>query len=269
MSNKPELFRTYYFQSFYKEALEILKNCNEKEKKAIVSYTDNLDKTFLHMAIYERNSEMAKALIDAGSNTNHVNCNKKTCLMFASQNNDVQLIEYLLEHGAHIDWYYQKGNNIGSTALMFAADGGHLEAVECLLKHGAQVNIINDLKQCALHYAANSKTNSKEMINALLDKGADYTQEDILGNHFFEFLAKKNDTEFLSYFILEKRAYDKRLIDRVLKDFSSDKIQGSKKVEPSTWKHLHDIQIIFETRIKMEQELPEKQSTLNEKKLKL
>jgi ankyrin repeat protein len=75
----------------------------------------------------------------------------KTALMLAAANGHIEVVEALLQHGAHVDAtrkmycpvdnpQYSKRENIGWTGLMDAADRGHEELVSMLLAAGAAPN---------------------------------------------------------------------------------------------------------------------------------
>jgi ankyrin repeat protein len=58
-----------------------------------------------------------------------------TPLMLASANGYLDIVEFLVKHGANLN---AKGE-YGSTALMLAASAGHLDVVRFLVEHGADI----------------------------------------------------------------------------------------------------------------------------------
>jgi ankyrin repeat protein len=111
-----------------------------------------------------------------------------TPLMLAAAAADVDLMRYLLDHGA--DWKVTTNSN--TTALMLAAGIGRtedrlpedeknaFEAVKLLVELGADVNVRNtDENQTALHGAAFIGANA--IVQYLVDKGATMNVMDEMG----------------------------------------------------------------------------------------
>jgi len=84
----------------------------------------------LYMAIYEGDSD----------SSGH------TPLMFATFNNQVEMIRLLSDRGADLN---VKESTMGYTALMHAASNGHVEATKLLLELGANPAIVNAENQTA------------------------------------------------------------------------------------------------------------------------
>jgi ankyrin repeat protein len=61
-----------------------------------------------------------------------------TPLAIAAKNGRLEVVKYLLDHGANID---QRDNDRLKTPLLAAAFSGYFEVVKCLVEHGANVNI--------------------------------------------------------------------------------------------------------------------------------
>jgi ankyrin repeat protein len=93
------------------------------------SYTDRMQAT-----------RLAKEYLDSGANPNSLGLvgGGGTPLHAAASNNNVELIGYLLKHGALIN---RKGCKDGKTALMVAAESERKEAVSVLLQLGADKSL--------------------------------------------------------------------------------------------------------------------------------
>jgi ankyrin repeat protein len=124
--------------------------------------------TALHWAAVHGDTEMARALIVAGSNVSAVTrINAYTPLFLASQRGDGPLVGLLLSAGARADAV----SKTGSTPLMLAAASGDLVSVKKLLDAGAPVNVKESGRgQTALMFAA--AYNRATVIRLLVERGA-------------------------------------------------------------------------------------------------
>lgn len=78
-------------------------------------------------ATYEGHAHVAKALLDAGADPNHLSPSGYTCLSLASTRGHVSLVGLLLSHGAQV--------TLGKSPLQAAAGSGHADVVQALLAH--------------------------------------------------------------------------------------------------------------------------------------
>lgn len=78
-------------------------------------------------ATYEGHAHVAKALLDAGADPNHLSPSGYTCLSLASTRGHVTLVSLLLSHGAQL--------TVGRSPLHAAAGAGHADVVQALLAH--------------------------------------------------------------------------------------------------------------------------------------
>lgn len=90
---------------------------------------------------------------------------ERALLTYAIENRQLEVTDYLLNKGADIE--IQDGTK---TPLMFASRYGNTDIVELLLDNGADVNSINDDRNTAFHYAA--KYNNFEVLKLLYESGA-------------------------------------------------------------------------------------------------
>ena len=95
----------------------------------------------------------------------------------AAKWNNIGRVREYLDSGADPDIIDRSYNN--NTALIYASSEGHTEIVELLLDRGADINITNDLGSTALMEA--SRNNRTEIIRLLLDRGADPNIRDDYG----------------------------------------------------------------------------------------
>ncbi len=80
--------------------------------------------------------QLARFLIENGTDVNCVNKSRGTALMDAAYENNVDLVELYLQNGANANIQ----DRYGYTALMYAVKHNNVESVEALLKAGVNVN---------------------------------------------------------------------------------------------------------------------------------
>jgi hypothetical protein len=90
----------------------------------------------------------------------------------AAENNDLEMMKLLLDHGAPVDAKFGYDNQHSENALHYACSMGHPAMVELLLERGANLECLGDLKT-PLGFAV--LKGSLEVVKILLDKGADAT----------------------------------------------------------------------------------------------
>jgi serine/threonine-protein phosphatase 6 regulatory ankyrin repeat subunit A len=107
--------------------------------------------------------------LSGGADANQRDVYEMTPLILAAGAGKTRTVEFLLEHGAAID--ATAGNS--GTALMRAASVGNADVVRVLLSHGATVNVTNSFGESALIRAIECDDASVEVVQMLLDAGAD------------------------------------------------------------------------------------------------
>lgn len=125
--------------------------------------------TLLFTAITHKWSEGLKFLLSRKHGNNDVNvpCNEQTLLALAADMDYAEAIKLLLSYGANVNLLpnqenvqenkekqeVKKEQQATKTALMYASEKCHRRAVERLLEEGADINLTNEDKSSALHYA--------------------------------------------------------------------------------------------------------------------
>ena len=102
-----------------------------------VNYTDTVGNTSLIYAVNNNNLELTRLLLEHGALIDACNNMGFNSLMYAIQFGFDDIVQLLLEHGADANAQTVKE---GQTALLFAASEGFNDIVALLLAHGAQVN---------------------------------------------------------------------------------------------------------------------------------
>jgi ankyrin repeat protein len=130
-----------------------------------VNVADKDGKTALMTATAKGHTEMAKLLLEKGTNVDVAKNDGKTALMVASANGHTEVVKLLLEKGAKVN----ATDKEGFTALMLASFAGHIEMVKLLMGNGADVNVINR-DRTALELA--SSKGHTEVVKLLREKSA-------------------------------------------------------------------------------------------------
>ena len=134
-----------------------------------------LDKP-IHKAAYKGDLKKVKEIIDRDPNQINVqDAQGFTPLHLASGKGHIEIVEFLLNHGADIELEIFNGE----TPLMLAARYaryGQYETIKTLLEHGAKVNHKDENGRTALHNAAMYR--GKEIMNLLISYGADVNTRD-------------------------------------------------------------------------------------------
>lgn len=97
-------------------------------------------------------------------------------IVLAAYNDQSEMVQFLLNHGAIID----ARDNSGNTALMGVCFKGYLNIAKLLIDAGADVNAQNLNGATALTFACSF--NRKEMAELLIGNNADPTLKDSRGN---------------------------------------------------------------------------------------
>ena len=164
---------------------------------------------FNHAAENDLDScEVLSCLLENGADVNNIGDDTITCtpLMIASRKGNVNIVAFLIRHGASIDRevifhsnntaiHYavendrdscevlsclvengadvNKGANNNCTPLMIASRKGNVNNVACLIRHGADIDLQDEYGKTALHYAVENYHGSCEVLSCLLENGAD------------------------------------------------------------------------------------------------
>jgi ankyrin repeat protein len=134
---------------------------------------DSKSRTPLHVAVYLKQPEAARALLRLGANPNALEIDRYDIVTIAAVANDVAMLKIALDGGG-------SAKNITSrydgTALIASAHLGHVEVVKMLIAAKAPLNHINNLGWTALMEAivlGNGGANHTAVVRALVEAGAD------------------------------------------------------------------------------------------------
>ncbi|WKA30319.1 ankyrin repeat domain-containing protein [Bradyrhizobium roseum] len=129
-------------------------------------------RTPLHVAVYQKRHEAARALMRLGADPNQLEIDRYDIITIAAVANDVPMLKIALEGGGNpkaVTSVYD------GTALIAAAHLGHAEIVRTLIAAGAPLDHVNNLKWTALIESivlGDGGGNHTETLRALVEAGA-------------------------------------------------------------------------------------------------
>lgn len=159
------------FQAVEKGELVALQNA--LDQKVYINAQDSKKRTALMIATYNQDVEAVKLLIDAGANVNIQDDLLNTPFLYAGAEGYLDILKLTIQAGADPTIV----NRYGGTALIPAAEHGHVEVIEELLNDTTiNVNHANLLGWTALMEAIvlnNGNPIQQTVVQLLIDHGAD------------------------------------------------------------------------------------------------
>ena len=134
--------------------------------------TDARRRTPLHVAVYQRRRDAARALLRLGADPNKLEIDRYDIITIAAVANDVPMLKLALEGGGNpkaVTSIYD------GTALIAAAHLGHAEVVRTLIAAHAPLDHVNNLQWTALIESivlGDGGNNHTETLRALVEAGA-------------------------------------------------------------------------------------------------
>jgi uncharacterized protein len=139
-----------------------------EDKEAV----DARRRTPLHVAVYQKRHDAARALMRLGADPNRLEIDRYDIITIAAVANDVPGLKIALEGGGNpkaVTSIYD------GTALIAAAHLGHAEVVRTLISAGAPLDHVNNLKWTALIESivlGDGGSRHTETLRALVEAGA-------------------------------------------------------------------------------------------------
>ena len=167
----------------------------------------------LHDALERGELETLKRIIltDPHIDVNAINSKKQTALILLantySNNNFLEIITFLLDHGADPDLQDVRGN----TALIWAAFHDNIQTIKKLIEYGANPTLANNEKKTALIVAKKNKLNPLTAIQALMEARLVYTTPYTFGNRK-EGLLQVIKRPYIVIKYIENNWYDETII---------------------------------------------------------
>lgn len=141
----------------------------------------------LFLAVKEPSPKVAVVLIDwPKTDVEPRTAQDESPLMIASLNGDLELVQRLVNRGAHV-------NKTGWTPLHYAATNGHLPVIRFLLEKSAYIDAEAPSGTTPLMMAAHYGT--PQAVKLLLDEGADPMLKNLQGLTAIDFANRANRKE--------------------------------------------------------------------------
>ena len=134
--------------------------------------TDDRRRTPLHVAVYQKQHDAARALLRLGADPNKLEIDRYDIITIAAVANDVPMLKIALEGGGNPKAITSRYDG---TALIAAAHLGHAEIVRTLIAAKAPLDHVNNLQWTALIESivlGDGGRNHTETLRALVDAGA-------------------------------------------------------------------------------------------------
>jgi ankyrin repeat protein len=150
------------------DLIDIEKRIASGENKEAV---DSRRRTPLHVAVYLKKHDAARALIRLGADPNRFEIDRYDIITIAAVAGDVPMLKLALEGGGNPRAITSRYDG---TALIAAAHLGHAEVVRTLIAAGAPLDHVNNLQWTALIESivlGNGGKNHTETLRALVDAG--------------------------------------------------------------------------------------------------
>lgn len=136
------------------------------ERGADVNLQDIHGRVPMFVALAEHQPEVAARLAEADTNPNVRTVDGSTLLMAAVRAEEVQLVQWALDHGIDVNAIRPEKNN--ATALILAARKGNAEIVRLLLATGADPRAVNSEGKTALDIAKDKDV--KELLRTTAER---------------------------------------------------------------------------------------------------
>ncbi|KAJ7759531.1 ankyrin repeat-containing domain protein [Mycena metata] len=140
---------------------------NENHVPAETEGTAAANVNDLFVASQNGHLDVVKFLIEHGADVNAENEDGCTSLYLASRNGRLEVVKFLIEHGANIN----ASDNDGYTSLSIASANGHLDVVKFLIEHGADINAKDQDGHLTSLYVA-SANGHLDVVKFLIEHGA-------------------------------------------------------------------------------------------------
>jgi ankyrin repeat protein len=155
--------------AFRGDVVDIEKRVASGENKEAV---DSRQRMPLHVAVYRKQHDAARALIRLGADPNKLDIDRYDIITIAAVANDVPMLKVALEGGGNPKAVTSRYNG---TALIAAAHLGHAEIVRTLIAAHAPLDHVNNLQWTALIESivlGDGGNNHTETLRALVEAGA-------------------------------------------------------------------------------------------------
>jgi ankyrin repeat protein len=144
--------------------------------------TDGRHRTPLHVAVYQKKHDAARALIRLGADPNKLEIDRYDIITIAAVADDVPMLRIALEGGGNPKAITSRYDG---TALIAAAHLGHVDVVRTLIAARAPLDHVNNLQWTAVIESivlGDGGRNHAETLRALVEAGANINIPDGRGS---------------------------------------------------------------------------------------
>ena len=187
-------------------ALILFLGCDNKE--AFQKQT-NLNLEFIY-SIKNNNLEEATKFLEEGAQINAEDDYKRTVLIHASINNNLNIVEYLISLP---DIIIDKEDYSGKTAFEYASLNNKIEMLKLLINAGADVNTDSDGGNTLVRAVENDKM---EAVKLLISAGSDLNSRNAYGLTPVMIVVEKNNIETLQLLLENGSDVNARVINSSL-----------------------------------------------------
>lgn len=143
-------------------------------------------------------NNIKKAVKDNPALINAVNSNGHSPLILACYIDQKEIVTFLLDNGANINYQMDMGSAVHAVAFK-----GNASILSLLIEKGADLDIVDNNRTSALHYAVLGAHVS--CVKLLLDNNVSRISEDATGKTAFEYAKELGNKEILIEFNKKKR----------------------------------------------------------------
>src|SRR5574344_1161776 len=191
------------FNAIYKNPnidIKYAKKLISTSSKSDLDYQDADGKSALSIAAYKGKLDIVKELIKAGANLK-IKDKNDSCAIHWCNKNLGEYLEELIKAGADVN--AQDGD--GNTVLIYAANNEDLDIIKLLIRLGANVDIVNYDDDTALIYAA--LKNNIEIVDILLKNRKNKNKLNKNDYYFFDYLSDENKKYIIDKFPTLYKSY--------------------------------------------------------------
>jgi uncharacterized protein len=152
-------------------------------------------------AVFTHNLSEIQSLLAENENIEIKDKDGRTPLLYAVIKDSIPIVTVLLDHGADINVQ----DKLGWSALHFASQNQSIEMTKLLIQHGSIIDAVDAYGNTSLARATFTSRGRGEVIQLLLEAGADKEKKNNYGNSPLD-LAKKIANYDVLQFLVEKNS---------------------------------------------------------------
>ena len=148
-----------------------------------------------HSAVDKDVLDIVDYLVEHGADVNSKNSYGTTILHSAVILGEPQIVKYLINRGADVNGM----SDDGRTVLHLAIEKGVLDTVKCLVEHGASVNAENNFWGTLLYFAVHKGVS--DIAKYLIKQGADVNGKNTAGKTILHLAVTNSSLEIVKYLV--------------------------------------------------------------------